>query len=441
MFNKKQLQALIIPLVIEQFLAMAVGAADTVMVSSCGEAAVSAVSLVDSINILLINIFSALATGGAVVASQYLGRQDLENARVSARQLIYAVSFLSLVVMALSLIFRRPILSGIFGHIEAEVMDNALIYFLLSAVSYPFLALYNSGAALFRSMGNSKVSMLASLLMNLVNVAGNAIFIYGFGMGVAGAATASLIARMLAAAIMLVLLHQRQNPLCIQHLLRIRLHFGIIRSILKVGVPTGLENGLFQVGKLLVASLIAGFGTVSTAANAIANTLCSIAVIPGSAIGLAMITVVGQCVGAGDYKQTRHYAGLLMKLTYAAMAVTNLLIILFSNQLVGCFGLSAETAALGRTLTIIHSAMAIPLWPASFTLPNALRAAGDARFTMVVSMTSMWICRIGLSFLLGSAFGLGVIGIWIAMTIDWIARVTCFVWRWKGHKWEQMRVI
>ena len=441
MFTRKQLIQLIVPLVIEQFLAMAVGAADTVMVASCGEAAVSAVSLVDSISVLLINIFSALATGGAVIAAQYIGRQDAANARTAAKQLIYVVSFLSVLIAAAALIFRRSILSMVFGHIDAEVMDNALTYFWISAVSYPFLAVYNGGAALFRSMGNSKISMLVSLLMNGINIVGNAILIYGFNMGVAGAATATLFARILAAVLMMVLLRNPRYVLSVRDLHKIRIRFDMIRSILRVGVPNGVENSLFQVGKILVSSLIATFGTSAIAANAVANSLCSIAVIPGSALGLAMITVVGQCVGAGDYQQTRHYAGVLMKLSYLAMFITNLLTTVLAGPLVGFYNLSGATAVTAQHLVMIHSGMAIIFWPASFTLPNALRAAGDAKFTMVVSMLSMWIFRIGFSFLLGQALNMGVEGVWWAMIIDWVARVTCFVLRFKGTRWQEKRLI
>ena len=441
MFTRKQLIQLIVPLVIEQFLAMAVGAADTVMVASCGEAAVSAVSLVDSISVLLINIFSALATGGAVIAAQYIGRQDAANARTAAKQLIYVVSFLSVLIAAAALIFRRSILSMVFGHIDAEVMDNALTYFWISAVSYPFLAVYNGSAALFRSMGNSKISMLVSLLMNGINIVGNAILIYGFNMGVAGAATATLFARILAAVLMMVLLRNPRYVLSVRDLHKIRIRFDMIRSILRVGVPNGVENSLFQVGKILVSSLIATFGTSAIAANAVANSLCSIAVIPGSALGLAMITVVGQCVGAGDYQQTRHYAGVLMKLSYLAMFITNLLTTVLAGPLVGFYNLSGTTAVMAQHLVIIHSGMAIIFWPASFTLPNALRAAGDAKFTMVVSMLSMWIFRIGFSFLLGQALNMGVEGVWWAMIIDWVARVTCFVLRFKGTRWQEKRLI
>lgn len=441
MFDRKQLRALIIPLIIEQFLAMAVGAADTVMVASCGETAVSAVSLVDSINILLINIFSALATGGAVVASQYIGRQDVKTARTSAKQLLYTVTLLSLLVTSAALLFRRPMLSGIFGSIEPAIMENALTYFWLSAISYPFLGVYNSGAALFRSMGNSKISMQVSLIMNLVNICGNAILIYGFQLGVAGAAIASLISRALAAVIVLVLLRNPHHILCIQELFKVHFDFSIIRAILRVGVPGGLENGIFQIGKIMVASLVASFGTAATAANAVGNTLCGIVIIPGSAIGLAMITVVGQCVGAGDYKQARHYTMLLLKLTYLAMLITNVTILLLSGQLAGLFSLTPETAAIVRQLILFHNLMAIVFWPPAFALPNALRAAGDAKFTMVASLVAMWACRIGLSFLLGKTFGLGVLGVWIAMTLDWVVRAALFIWRYRGSRWEQQRVI
>lgn len=441
MFNGKQLRALIIPLIIEQFLAIAVGAADTVMVSACGEAAVSAVSLVDSINILLINIFSALATGGAVVASQFIGRQEPQQANTSARQLIYSVSALSVMIAVFALIFRRPILSGIFGTVEPEVMENALTYFWLSVVSYPFLAVYNSGAALFRSMGNSRISMMVSLLMNLVNITGNAILIYGFNMGVAGAATASLFSRILAAVMMLALLRDVRRSICVRGLLKVKLNFPMIGAILRIGVPNGVENGIFQVGKLMVASLVAGFGTTAIAANAVGNTLCQITIIPGVAIGLAMVTVVGQCVGAGDYVQTRRYVRLLMRLTYITMLVMELAVILLSGQLVQFFNLTPETGVLAQKLLLIHNLMAIVFWPPAFTLPNALRAAGDAKFTMVVSMVSVWACRIGFSFLLGRTLEMGVTGVWIAMTLDWVARTAFFVWRYCGKRWEQKKLI
>ena len=441
LFDRHSLTALIIPLIIEQFLAMLIGAADTIMVSSCGEAAVSGVSLVDTINILLIQVFSALATGGAVVAAQYLGMGKKEDAKESSKQLMIVVLVVSLIVTILSLITHRPLLRVIFGSIDNEVMANAQIYFLLSALSYPFLSLYNGGAALFRSMGNSKISMITSLFMNGLNIVGNAILIYGAGWAVFGAALATLISRILGAIYMIWLLLKKDNPLSISGILHTRLSWKMVRSILVIGVPNGIENGLFQVGKILVASLISSFGTYAITANAVSNTLAGLEIVPSSAIGLAMITVVGQCIGAGDDKQTAEYTKKLMALSYIAMLICNLLMTFGCPLLISFYNTSAETAQIAKELVWIHSLMGIIFWPASFTLPNALRAAGDAKFTMIISMLSMWLCRIGMSFLLGVYFNMGVQGVWIAMTIDWIFRAALYIWRFARGGWKGKKVV
>ena len=441
LFDRHSLTALIIPLIVEQFLAMLIGAADTIMVSSCGEAAVSGVSLVDTINILLIQVFSALATGGAVVAAQYLGMGKKEDAKESAKQLMIVVLVVSLIVTILSLVTHRPLLRVIFGSIDDEVMANAQIYFLLSALSYPFLSLYNGGAALFRSMGNSKISMITSFVMNGLNIVGNAILIYGAGWAVFGAALATLISRILGAIYMIWLLLKKDNPLSISGILHTRLSWKMVRSILVIGVPNGIENGLFQVGKILVASLISSFGTYAITANAVSNTLAGLEIVPSSAIGLGMITVVGQCIGAGDDKQTVEYTKKLMVLSYIAMLICNLLMTFGCPLLISFYNTSAETAQIAKELVWIHSLMGIIFWPASFTLPNALRAAGDAKFTMIISMLSMWLCRIGMSFLLGIYFNMGVQGVWIAMTIDWIFRAALYVWRFVRGGWKGKKVV
>lgn len=441
LFDRRALTALILPLVVEQFLAMAIGAADTVMVSSCGEAAVSGISLVDSINVLLIQVFSALATGGAVVSAQYLGMGKHEEAKDSARHLIFVVLVVSLVIAVFSLLTHQPLLRAIFGSIDDEVMSNAQVYFLLSAVSYPFLALYNGGAALFRSMGNSKISMITSFVMNGINIVGNAILIYGAGLAVVGAATATLISRILGAVYMLWLLEHKDNPLCIRGMLKLRPKWKMVRPILMIGIPNGVENGLFQVGKILVASLISSFGTYAITANAVANTLAGLECVPSSAIGLAMITVVGQCIGAGDDRQTVANVKRMMIISYIAMTVCDLAMIAMAAPLIGFYNTTEQTAKVAWDLVFIHSAMGIIFWPASFTLPNALRAAGDAKFTMIISMASMWACRIGLSFLLGFTFDMGVQGVWIAMTIDWIFRAVIFVWRFAAGGWKGKKVV
>ena len=440
-FSNHALVRLLVPLVIEQLLAVTIGMADTVMVTRVGEAAVSGISLVDSINILFIQVFSALASGGAIVTAQYLGRQERKNACIAAKQLLYATTALAAIIMAVALIFHRALLRLIFGNIDPAVMENAIVYFQLSAVSYPFLAVYNAGAALFRSMGNSKVSTLVSFLMNVVNIGGNAVLIYGFHWGVAGAATASLVSRAMAAVIMLVLICHKNNPIHIEKVWKPELHFDMIRRILKIGVPNGVENGMFQIGKLIVQGLVATFGTSAIAANAIANTIASFINTPGTAIQLGLTTVVGQCVGGRDYEQAVYYTRKLLWLTYGLMGVLNIAVFLVAGPLVGLFHLSAAAAADARAVLYTFTVASILIWPLSFSLPNALRAAGDARFTMIVSMVSMWVFRIGFSYLLGGAAKMGLMGVWVAMYIDWLVRSIVFTIRFARGKWKELRVI
>ena len=441
MFNRKQLARLIWPLIVEQFLAVAIGMADTVMVTSCGEAAVAGVSLVDSINVLLINIFSALATGGAILASQYIGRQDKEQANVAAKQLVLVTAGISVLVMAICLFANASLLHMVFGEAEADVMTNAETYFFWSALSYPFLALYNAGAALFRAMGNSRISMFTALLMNALNIGGNALLIYGMNMGVAGAAIASLVSRFVGAAIMLALLRLRHQMIRLDSLIRLGFHPPMIRQILGVGVPNGLENGMFQIGKILVQRLITVLGTASISANAVANTVAALPQIPGAAIGLAMISVVGQCFGAGEQDQAKSYTLRLTGLAYASMSVLCILEVVLVAPIVGFFNLSAQTAELARQLLVYHGITCLIMWPASFVLPNGLRAAGDVRFTMLVSVLSMWVFRIGFSYLLVDMLHMGVLGVWVAMTIDWLVRVIVFSIRLFTGGWRNKHLI
>lgn len=441
MFSNKALRNLIIPLIIEQLLAVTIGVADTVMVSSCGEAAVSGISLVDSINFLLITIFSSLATGGAVICSQYIGRGDKKSANLAAKQLFYSILAMSVVISIFAIVFRTASLHWIFGSIEADVMANAKIYFLLSAISYPFLGVYNAGAALFRSMGDSKTSMYISIMMNCINLCGNAITIYGMKIGVLGAASATLLSRIIGAVLITILLLNKNRVLHYDNLKNPEINFGMIKSILQIGVPNGLENGIFQIGKILVSSIVAGFGTASITANAVAGNLASIQIIPGSAIGMAMITVVGQCVGAKNYDDVKKYTKKLMLLAFAATWVMTIFMLLFNQTILSFYALSAETAELTTQIFFVHGICAIIIWPFAFTLPNALRAANDVRFTMLVSLFSMWVFRIAFSYVLALHFDLGVLGIWIAMCIDWLCRAIFFVVRFARGKWKNISYI
>ena len=315
-------------------------------------------------------------------------------------------------------------------------MRYAETYFLLSALSYPFIGLYNAGAALFRAQGNSKISMMSSLVMNVVNIGGNAVLIYGFKMGVMGAALASLVSRAIACVAVLYLLQRPACPLRVDGLQALAPKARLIQQILRVGIPAGIENGMFQIGKLSVASLTSTLGTAAIAANAVANNLDGMGTIPGKALGLAMITVVGRCIGAGDSEQAVYYTKKLLVWAYIAMGVFNGAILLFLPQIVSIYALSGATMQLAILLVQIHAGFAILLWPASFVLPNALRAANDVKFTMIVSILSMAVWRLGFSYLLCVRMGWGAVGVWIAMIIDWVCRVTCFVLRFRSGVWK-----
>lgn len=436
MFNKKDLLKLIIPLIIEQILIVTVGMADGIMVARVGEAAVSGVSIVDSINILLIGLFSAMATGGAVVSAQYLGQKKEKNASIAGEQLLVSSLVLSVIVMIVALIGRNAILNLLFKGVEPDVMRNARVYFFYSALSYPFLGIYNSCTALFRSMGNSKISMKVSLVANLLNVIGNAVLIFGFNMGVAGAAISTLVSRIFSSVVLFVLINNKNLPIHISNIIRFRPDMVMIKRILRIGIPNGMENSVFQVGKIAVQGIVAGLGTASITANAIAGTIGGFGVLPGSAIGLALITVVGQLVGAGDYDGVKKYTGRLLRMTHIIMAGINALIIILIPSILKIYQVSDVTAELAYTLMLYHCILATLFWPQSFALPNALRATGDVKFTMWISIISMWVWRIAFSYILAIVLDLGVFGVWIAMTIDWVFRGICFVTRFLKEKYR-----
>ena len=436
LFSKKDLRKLIIPLILEQTLAITVGMADTMMISSAGEAAVSGVSLVDMFNNLIISVLAALATGGAVVTSQCIGAGRREEACRSARQLVFTEAAITIGISVLVLLFHRQILGLFFGQIEADVMQNAIIYLIISVFSFPLLAVYDSCAALYRSMGNAQITLKISLLMNVINVVGNAIGVYVLKLGVAGVAIPSLVSRGVAGVVLFTLLHNPDNLVFLTRE-KFKVDATIVKRILFIGIPSGIENGIFQLGRVLVVSIIAAFGTSQIAANGVANSLDSMGCIVGQAMSLAMITVIGRCVGAGEEGQVRYYTQKLLGETYFYTAVINSIILLLLPWILQIYGLGEETTRLSYILVMIHDGMAIFLWPASFVLPNMLRACNDVKYTMVVSIFSMITFRIGFSYLFGVHMGWMAVGVWAAMVIDWVFRVLCFVGRYLAGTWRK----
>lgn len=441
MFSTEQLQKLIYPLIIEQILAITVGMADTIMISYAGESAMSGVSLVDMINTLMINIFIAVSTGGAVILSQYLGSKNTKKASKAASQLIMISTVIAIVFMIVFILGNHFILKLFFGAIEFDVMKNAKIYFLISVCSYPFIAIFDSCSAIFRSMGNSKVSMEISVGMNILNGIGNAILIFGFSMGVMGAALSTLFARIIGTLFIFILLDKRRNLVAVSVKEIFTLDKEIIYRILYIGIPSGIENGIFQLGRVLVVSIISTYGTAQIAANAVANGLDSMGTIAGQAMNLAMLTVIGHCMGAGKKEEAVFYTKKLWKLTYQITFVINTVILLSLPLLLKLFSLSEEVYRYSYILILIHNGIAIFLWPTAFTMPNALRAAGDVKFCMIVSVFSMIAFRILFSVVFGTWFGLGIIGVWIAMVMDWIFRASVFTIRLSQGRWLEYKII
>ncbi len=441
LFTNRALAALILPLIVEQFLAVLVGMADSVMVASVGEAAVSGVSLVDNIMVLFTNLFAALATGGAVIAGQYLGQKNGKLASRAATQLIWFTTILAVVIMAVIYCGKWFVLHVVFGQIDADVMGHADTYLMIVTASIPFIALYNAGAAIFRAMGNSKVSMQVAMIMNVVNVAGNAILIYGFRRGTEGVAIPTLVSRITAAVLIIFMLSRKENVIHIEKTFRFRPDWTMVKRILGIGIPNGLENSMFQLGKIIVLSLVSTFGTYAIAANAVCNAVANFQVLPGMAINLAVTAVIARCVGAGDHEQAEYFTKKLIRLVYLCMWIVNLIVLCVMPLVLWAYNLSDITAQTARSVLYFHSVSACLIWPVSFTVPSALRAAGDAKVTMVISLASMWIFRIIFSYVLGGWLGLGVLGVWIAMVIDWCVRAVCMTLRYKAGKWKQIHSI
>ena len=441
LFSNKELKKLILPLFMEQLLVMLVGIADTFVVSYAGEAAVSGVSLVNSFNTIFIYLFTALASGGAVIISQYIGRHDTEPAGESASQLFTVSLLFSAAAAVVILMLHRQILRLMFGKVEPEVMEACVIYLRISAYSYPAIAVYNAGAAVYRSVGKTSTTMYISVLSNIINVIGNVIGVFVLNAGVAGVAYPSLAARMFSAVVI--------TGLCFRKRERVQYRLGwilqwnrdLMRRILGIAVPNGIENGIFQFVKVALSSVAALFGTYQIAANGIAQSIWSMAALAGVTMGPVFITVIGQCMGAGDSGQAEYYFKKLLKITLLLSLIWNAMIFAVTPLLMKAYILADETKRLVILLVLIHNVFNSIAFPFSGPLGNGLRAAGDVKFTMVVSIASTIGGRLIFSLLFGIVFQMGVIGIACAMCLDWLLRAIIFYVRFKAGKWKCFKVI
>lgn len=440
-FSNHDLFKLFLPIIIEQFLEYLVGLADSIMVASVGEAAVSGVSLIDFVMALLISLFAALSTGGAVVAGQYLGFRKESEARNTANQLVWFAGISSVMIMGCIYLLKPFILHGVFGQITAEVYDNADRYLMITALSIPFLALYNAGAAIFRTMGNAKLPMMIMLAMNIIHAAGNAVLIYGLHLGVEGVAIPTLLARIAAAVVILTLAMDKRRSLYLTRTLRYKYNLKLIKQILNIGIPYGLENGLFYFGRIIVLSLVATFGTAAIAANAVGGTIVMFEALPGMAIGFGLTVVIARCIGARDYEQARYYTKKIMGIVYIAQIVSCFIVIMLLPTIMDIYGLPAGATAMAYKIVWAHALIEILIWPLAYTLPVTFRAAGDARFPMVIGTLSMIFSRIALSYVFAIHLGMGMFGTWIAMFIDWLIKAMIFSVRYLRGTWTRYKAI
>ena len=441
LYSNTDLRKLLIPIIIEQLLSSLMGTVDTMMVSNVGSAAISAVSLVDSINILVIQALSALAAGGAILCSQYLGSEKRDGAIRSAQQVLFVMTVLSVALSAGCLIFRVPLLRVIFGAVEADVMKNSQVYFLFTLLSFPFIGLYDAGASILRAQNNSRSPMVISVISNFMNIGGNAILIFGFHMGVEGAAISTLISRIFCAVVVLWKLRDESKPIFVKQYLSIRPDFGLIKKILFIGIPSGIENSMFQFGKLAIQSTVSTLGTAAIAANAVTNILENLNGVAAQGVGIGLMTIVGQCIGAGRKDEAIYYIKKLSKMAEAAIIISCLVVFALCRPITILGGMESESARMCFEMTLFITITKPISWVLSFIPAYGMRAAGDVKFSMITSCASMWLCRVSFTIFLCRVYGFGPIAVWIGMFADWTVRGIVFTIRFHSRRWLNHHII
>lgn len=441
LFPRRALWMLLIPLIIEQMLNSLMGMVDTLMVSRVGAEAISAVSLVDSINNLVLQVFAAMAAGAAIICSQYLGRKDEKGCNDAAKQIVLTVVVISSVIMIIGVGFRKPLLHLIFGSVEEAVMTNAQMYFLITALSYPFIALFQAGAAFYRACGNSKFTMKTALIANVANIVGNTLFIFVLQMGAAGAAVSTLISRALCAFVVFYALRKPGYAIQLKNYFSIRPDLNLIVKILAIGVPSGIENGMFQFGKLAIQSTVSSLGTAAIAAQAMTIIFENVNGMAAVGIGIGLMTVVGQSIGAGRQEEAKYYIVKLAGYAEVAMIISCILVYIAARPVTVLAGMSEESTAPCMQMILAITIVKPLLWVPSFTPPNGLRAAGDVRFSMITATLTMWLCRVALSIFLMRVVKTGPIGVWYGMFADWGVRGVIFTIRFVRGKWLRFKVI
>ena len=441
LFSNRDLRILLIPVVIEQILNALMGTVDTMMVSYVSSSAISAVSLVDSINVLVIQVFSALAAGGTIICSQYMGQKDTKNATEAAKQLVFIIGVISVVLTVICVVFQIPILRLVFGQVEDSVMRDSETYFLYTALSFPFIGISNAGASVFRAQENTRLPMVVSVISNGMNIVGNAILIFVFHMGVAGAAISTLVSRIFCAVVVMWYLRKPKQEIVVRDYLKIRPHFGRIKMVLAVGIPTGIENGMFQFGKLAIQSTVSTLGTAAIAAQAMTNILENMNGIAAIGIGIGLMTIVGQCIGAGRKDEAIYYTKKLSWIAEIVVVISCALVYVLAEGITQIGGMEPESAKMCLFMMGWITVVKPIVWVLAFIPGYGMRAAGDVKFSMILSCISMWVFRVSLCVFLCRVMGFGPIAVWIGMFTDWTVRAIVYMFRFYSRKWLEHQVI
>ncbi len=437
----RQVIALFIPILIDQAFIIGFNVANTAMISSSGVAAVSAVSIIDSLNVFLLNVFIAVATGGTVVVAQYKGSRNDAMLSKAAGGSVASVSLLALGIGLLVVLLHNPVLSLLFGSASPDVLANAKIYLIGSGISYLGIGIEQAVCGVMRGIGKSRVALALSLIMNLLYVLMNILFITILDMGVLGMTLAINIARYAGALCAVIYLVRMDVTLHLRLRQLFHVSLSMLKKIMYIGLPFAAEQMFFNGGKMLTQVFIVGMGTYAIATNAIGGTMALLYQIPAQALSLTIVTVVGQCIGARNIDDARKFIkSFLWLASWSFVLMTAILLPLF-HPLVSVFHPPAEIVDDLLWLMVINAIAQIPLWAISFILPSGLRAAGDSRFTSVTSMLTMWLFRVVLGYVLGVTLGMGIIGVWLAMNCEWGIRGAVFLWRFRGKKWYEHRLI
>ena len=441
LFNRKSLINLMVPLILEQIFLGTIGIADMVMVAPVGETAISGISLVNSINMLFQSMFSALAAGGGILASQYLGKRERDHANGTARQLLVLSLCFSAAIAAVCCAGNQWFPRRLLPTAEAAVLKEAVTYFYLSALAYPCIMVFDACGALFRGMGESRIPLCGSSLMCVGNIFLNAIFIFGLDWGVFGAGFASLCAKAIGTALLLWFLSKRRFSISLRHMAGLRAEPVILKNIFRLAVPMAMEDGIFHVGKLLVQGVVTSYGTTAIAANAVALTVADFTQMPVYAIGLGLTTVVGQCIGAGETGQARRYAGNILKVSFVLAAVLSAATFIGAEPIARLYQLTQETKETTMSLIRFHALICGTVWVCAFNIPCVLRAASDVNFNLAVSIFSMWLFRVGFSYVFRETTDIGVLSVWMAMGMDWLFRGAVYMARFLNGAWLHKRFI